>query len=113
MYNPYLPNPYQPTPQPMPFAPISTPAYEQTEVKRVNGSQGVDAYQMAPRSSILLLDMTAPLVWLVQTDDAGFKTKTPYKIEPYVQESVPDQKSIDDRFSSIDQRLTALEEALK
>lgn len=32
------------------------------EVVRVNGKNGADAYQMAPNSSILLLDETAPIV---------------------------------------------------
>lgn len=110
MYNPYLPNPYQQTYQPVPAAMVMP---EQTEVKRVNGEPGVDSYPLAPRSSILLLDQTAPLVWLVQTDDAGYKTKTPYKIEPYTPEPAPDFKSIDERFNSIDERLKSLEEALK
>jgi hypothetical protein len=32
------------------------------EVIRVNGRQGAEAYQMAPNSSVLLLDENAPVV---------------------------------------------------
>lgn len=96
-----------------PYMMQAQPAPAQTEVKQVNGEKGVDAFPMAPRSSMLLLDMTAPLVWLVQTDDAGYKTKTPYKIEPYTPEPMPDKKDLDERFDSFDKRLKALEEALK
>jgi len=111
MYNPYNfgQNGWQ-----MPYMPqTAQPVPEQTEVKQVNGEKGVDAFPMAPRSSILLLDMTAPLVWLVQTDDAGFKTKTPYSITPYVPEPLPDKKDLDEKFSMLEQRLKVLEEALK
>lgn len=49
---------------------------------------------MMPNSSVLLLDSTAPIVWLAQTDGAGYKTLTPYRIEPYTPEPVPDMKTV-------------------
>lgn len=52
------------------------------EVIRVHGEEGAKAYQMAPNSSILLLDETAPIVWLKTTDGASYPTITGYKIEP-------------------------------
>jgi len=79
------------------------------EVTRVNGENGVDAFQIGPNSSALLLDETAPIVWLVQTDGAGYKTKTPYDIAIHVDEPKPDVKSIEDRLISIDKRLKVIE----
>ena len=35
---------------------------QRQEIVRVNGKNGADAYQMAPNSSILLLDETAPII---------------------------------------------------
>ncbi len=35
---------------------------QRQEVVRVNGRNGANAYQMAPNSSILLLDETAPII---------------------------------------------------
>ena len=35
---------------------------QKQEVVRVNGRNGANAYQMAPNSSILLLDETAPII---------------------------------------------------
>lgn len=49
----------------------------------VNGEAGARSYRMAPNSSCLLLDETAPLVWLCQTDGAGYMSVTPYQIAPY------------------------------
>ena len=50
---------------------------QQQEVVKVNGKNGVNAFQLAPNSSALLLDTTASIVWLVQTEGAGYKTSTP------------------------------------
>ena len=50
------------------------PQATKQEVIKVNGKNGANAFQLAPDSSALLLDTSAPLVWLVQTDGAGYKT---------------------------------------
>ena len=55
---------------------------QRQEVVRVNGKNGADAYQMAPNSSVLLLDETAPVIWLKTTDGASYPTITGYKITP-------------------------------
>lgn len=79
---------------------------QRIEVIHVNGENGARAYQMAPNSSALLLDDTAPLVWLCQTDGAGYKTVTPYEISPY--EPKPPVN-----ISALEERITKLEEELK
>ena len=73
------------------------------EVTRVNGEGGANAYQMMPNSSALLLDETAPIVWLVTTDGAGFKTVAPYKITPFVQDNP--QKSLEERIKRLEDTL--------
>lgn len=85
MYNPYqyngatAQNPYGAT---MPNPYMSAFAGQKIEVVRVNGENGAKAYQLPPNSSILLLDESAPVVWLKQTDGAGYPTITPYSISP-------------------------------
>ena len=99
--------------QPVPYIQMPTlqMSAPQLHVTRVNGENGVDAFQMAPNSDYLLLDETAPIVWFVQTDGAGYKTKTPYNIS--VRQPEPTQTDImAQRFESIDKRLKMLEEAL-
>ena len=75
------------------------------QITTVNGEQGARAYRMSPNSSALLLDNTAPLVWLVQTDGAGFPNVTPYKIEKYEPEPQPDMKAIMDRLMSLEEKI--------
>lgn len=77
------------------------------EVIKVNGKNGVDAYQMAPNSSALLLDTTASIVWLVQTDGAGYKTSVAYDIVPHVPEEEVQFKSLEERISKLEETINA------
>lgn len=94
------------------FVPQITMPAPHYEVNKVHGENGADAFQMGPNSSVLLLDETAPIIWFVQTDSAGYKTKTPYDISLHIPEPSPEMKTMDERFASIDKRLKSLEEAL-
>ena len=102
--NNYLNNPYN-------YMPQLTPQPPHREVDKVHGEEGVNFFQMGPNSSVLLLDETAPIIWFVQTDSAGYKTKTPYDISIHVSDP-PIETKMDERFASIDKRLKSLEEAL-
>lgn len=75
------------------------------QVVRVHGKNGAEMYQMMPNSSVLLLDELEPIVYLAQTDGAGYKTITAYDIQVH-QELPP----VDTR--SLEQRITKLEEML-
>ena len=75
------------------------------DIVRVNGQNGAKAFQLAPNSSALLLDESAPIVWLVQTDGAGYKIETPYSITPYQTQPEPD-------YGDLDKRLKRLEELI-
>jgi hypothetical protein len=72
------------------------------EVIKVSGINGVNAFQMPPNSSALLLDTTAPIVWLVQTDGAGYKTSTAYDITPH-------ENKEDDQYKTLEERISKLE----
>jgi hypothetical protein len=86
---------------------------QREEAKRVNGRNGAEMYRMAPNSSAVLLDENNPMIWFLQTDSAGYKTITPYDISPHVDEQPPDVRSIDEKINGLDERLRAIEEALK
>ena len=84
--------------------PIYNP-YQKLEIVHVNGENGAKAFQMPANSNILLLDDTAPLVWLAQTDGAGYKTVSPYKIEPYKPEPPVDMKALEDRIKKLEEMI--------
>lgn len=83
-----------------PFMQYSMPQH--TEIIKVNGKNGAEAYNMMPNSSILLLDETEPIVWLAQTDGAGYKTLKPYTITPYQPEPQVDVKTLEQRIARIE-----------
>lgn len=97
--NPYLPGYQLPQYQQAQYQPP-------TQVTRVNGENGAKAYQLPPNSSILLLDESAPVVWLKTTDGAGYPTITPYDIKPV------EQKKETDVYSALEERITRLEAKL-
>ena len=78
----------------------------QTKVVEVTGRAGAEAYQLGPDSSILLLDNTAPIVWLVKSDGAGYKTLSAYDIKPHEEEKPVDH------FKELEDRITKLEETV-
>lgn len=98
--NPMMPNGqyqniYQ-TPSPIP---------QRQDVVRVNGENGAKAYQMPANSSAILLDENNPIIWLVQTDGAGYKTTTPYTITPFEQAKQPDLSSIETRLNKLEEQM--------
>lgn len=88
--NPYSGNVYQ------------TQQQTAQQIIKVNGENGARAYQMPANSSALLLDESAPIVWLKQTDGAGYPTLTPYRIEPYAPEPEPDYRSLLSRIEKLE-----------
>lgn len=94
MYNPYLYSGIQ----------------QKQEVIRVNGRNGAEAYQMAPNSSVLLLDEVSPIIWLKTTDGASYPTITGYTItpiKPVVKETTGEAIM---EYSRLEERIKRLEE---
>lgn len=70
---------------------------QRCEVVTVNGENGAQAYPLAPNSSALLLDESQPLVWLVKTDGAGYKTVSAFNITPHEQTQQPTNADLEQR----------------
>ena len=101
--NPYLMNnSFMPQAQ----MPNYMPRSQQTVVK-VNGRNGAEMYQMPPNSSALLLDETAPIIWLAQTDGAGYKSISAYDIHPHEEEPPINMKDIDERLKKVEEMINA------
>ena len=84
------------------------PTYQQTmpqQVIKVHGKNGADMYRMSPNSSVLLLDELEPLVYLAQTDGAGYKTITAYDIQLHQELPPVDTHSLEQRISRLEEIL--------
>lgn len=94
-YNPYV-NPYMMNQQ-----------AQKTEVIKVNGHNGAEMLSMAANSSALALDTSAPIVWFIQTDGAGYKTVTPYDIALHEEKPQASVQSLEDRIKRLEDIVNA------
>ena len=98
MFNPY-PYQYQQYRPPM-----------QTEIIKVRGRESAQAVNLAPNCSALLLDETAPIVWLCMADGVGRVTATPYDIK--VHEQIDASADIESRIASLEKTIAEMEAKL-
>lgn len=106
--------PYQPF---QPYQPVNYNAMNnansnpfnlpQTSVDEVMGRDGAAAYPMGANSSKLLMDKTAPIVWLVQTDSAGVKDLKPFDIAPHQDTQPVNLNDIESRLSRLEELYNA------
>ncbi len=78
---------------------------QRTEVIHVNGQNGAQALQMAPNSSAIVMDDTAPLIWLCQTDGAGYKTVQAFDISPHKDAPAVDVRSLEERIARLEEMI--------
>lgn len=84
-------------------SPTAQPYFNQYSARRmgilkVHGTEGLNALRMMPNDEALALDETAPILWVIKTDSAGYKTPTPFEIRPYQPEPEVSLKDIDQRL---------------
>lgn len=82
----------------------AAPTLQSQQIIQVNGKASVDTIQLAPNSSVLLMDTTAPIVWMCVSDGVGKCVATPYKIEPYIEK--------DEKADVIEKRLQDIETSI-
>lgn len=100
MYSPYYNFPHQSNMLP------------QQQIIQVNGKASVDTIQLAPNSSVLVMDTSAPIVWLCVSDGIGKVTATPYDIVEHKEEPPIDAKTIEQRLASIEKTISEMEAKL-
>lgn len=99
MYTGIYPRMYNNQPQMMP----------PQQIVQVNGKASIDTLQLAPNSSMLAMDNTAPIVWLCVSDGIGKVTATPYDIAPHVEQ---EEKNVELRLNNLENALRRMEERL-
>lgn len=82
------------------------------QIVQVNGKASVDTIQLAPNSSILVMDTSAPIVWMCVSDGIGKVTSTPYDISVHVDAPPVDMSSLESRLVRIENTLAVMEEKL-
>lgn len=83
-------------------APAVQPPLQQEQVTQVNGRASVEQIQLAPNSSKLVMDTTAPIVWLCVSDGVGRVTATPYDITEHKDAPPIDVEGIEGRLANVE-----------
>lgn len=113
MYNPYnlnmYNNPYNNFFQPQ-QQPQQANVLPQQQIIQVNGKASVDTIQLAPNSSVLVMDTSAPMVWLCVSDGVGKVTATPYDITEHKETPPVDTASLEQRVTAVENFITKLME---
>ena len=53
------------------------------QILQANGKSSIDMIRLAPNSSVLIADTTAPIVWRCVSDSLGNVTSEPFDITPH------------------------------
>ena len=85
------------------------PPLQPQQVVQVNGKASVDQLKLAPNSSLLAMDTTAPIVWLCKTDSVGAIFAQPYDISPHVEKPPVDVNALEERLIAIETILAGME----
>ena len=105
-YSNYLNNPYNPYNLGNATG-INSPYQSQNqEIIKVNGREGANAYPLnTPNSSVMMLDINQPILYVKVSDGAGYCNITTYTISPFEQE-IKNNTNTDD----LEKRIKRLEE---
>lgn len=103
MYNPYQQfNPFIQQQNTLP----------QQQIVQVNGKASVDTIQLAPNSSILVMDTSAPIVWMCVSDGVGKVTATPYDISVHKEKQTSEYENIEQRIAVIEKAIVEMEDKI-
>jgi hypothetical protein len=83
----------------------STPSLPAQQILKVNGEESVRQVRMAPNSSALAMDTTAPIVWLLVSDGVGSVTSTPYDISEH---KMNQRQSLEERILILEEKINEL-----
>lgn len=91
-----------------PIAPQPTP----TEIPRVSGMESIRSFPMAANSSMIFVsaDPNSNAGWIVTTDAAAYKTITPCKILPDLEEQPVKAGDLEAKLEALYKRMSEVEE---
>lgn len=88
------------------------PSLPQQQVIQVNGKSSVDTINLPPNSSVLLMDTSAPMVWLCVSDGVGKVSSQAFDITPHQEKPPIDVSGIETRLQTVENTLAQIMEGL-
>lgn len=74
---------------------------------KVHGEEGARSFRMGPNSDTILADETGSMIWVVQTDGAGYLTATPYDVTPHQIKQPINVEDLADRLARLEEKINA------
>ena len=112
-YNPYMQYGQQQAYNNILQQPQQANVLPQQQIIQVNGKASVDTIQLAPNSSILVMDTSAPLVWLCVSDGVGKVTAKAYDIIEHKDTPPIDTANLEQRITAVENFINKLMEGAK
>ena len=75
------------------------------KIPRCDGEKGALSFDLAPNSSMLILDNSGTLIWAIASDGIGNKTASPYDIFPHEVKPEPDYSDLVKRIEAIERMI--------
>jgi hypothetical protein len=72
------------------------------QIPQANGKASIDLIRLAPNSSVLVADTTAPIVWRCTSDSLGNVTSEPFDITPHKDEEQILKESLEQRIERLE-----------
>ncbi len=90
----------------------SSQVLPQQQITQVSGKASVDTIQLAPNSSLLAMDTTAPIIWMCVSDGVGKVTSTPFDIAVHQDKPAVNIDDIVKRMDNVEKTLFEVEAKL-
>ena len=84
----------------------------QQQIIQVNGKASIDTMRLPPNSSVLVMDTSAPMVWMCVSDGVGRVTATPYDISVHQETEKQEAENMEKRIAKIEVAIEEMEEKI-
>lgn len=84
-------------------------AMQRYGIVRLNGRAGAEALQMQPNDEVIAIDEHENVVWLIQSDGAGYKSIHPYAISEIAPEPQINNADLMARIERLENRINELD----
>ena len=81
----------------------------QQQIIQANGKASIDAIKLPPNSSVLVMDTSAPMVWMCVSDGVGVVTATPYDITMHKDAVKEEEEKLTQKIAEIEAKIEEME----
>ena len=86
------------------------PFMQPQQILQIAGATSIKTLKMAPNSSLLAMDTTAPIVWMCISDGAGTVNATAWDITLHKDPPSPEEIAAEQRLSNIENSILQLQQ---